>query len=419
MSSLDALLKSNVTGMKRARALAPVLAEWFDNEFIDLHRSMPQRGDGGILMGCPIWGDAYIRRMALYSLPTLGTDRNIEALSGRCSIIFYTEMAARPPIWAATRWLRQSGIHTVFRHLPPALVRLANSNSEDRYGLLATVENIVAHTAGHIGAGIHMYMADHLYGPAYFENLDRLSKQHEAIVQQGVSVNAATAILPIEKWRQESGALEIPDIELGRIARNHMHPRSSMFVMNRGHIPDRMPDSRQCSWIGRDAIHIADPCANLAWIGPRLCLDAPVEFSSTLDMLAPDYIPGDQFYMPTRDDGLAFFELSDASRVASQDYVGLDQFLLRYWAQVAFTEDYEPYMQRRSVMPIPEQADGLDDAEIERQHQWVLMALRSGKAQTMEAHASSQFPSRWPRAAAEPDPAVLMPMMREKAVAHG
>ncbi len=398
MSGLQALVENNNAAVRRMEAIAPILCEWFDRELMQVHSQMPQK-NGGLLMGCPVWGDDYIRRMALYSLPTLGSDRNITALSGRCWMVFYCQTGDRPAIWRFTRWLRQMGVYTILREIPDELIALANTTPEDRYGLLSAAQNVLAHMAGHAGMALHMYMPDHLYAEGYFERLLALGAEHEAIVQQGLSVNAATAPPAIERWRQDSGCLAIPDRELGRIVLDHLHPRSGMLCMNEARIPDLMPDSRQTWWRGRDAIHIADSCQNLIWLSPELCLDAPIAFTSTLDMLAPEYVRG-SFYVPAVDDGLTFCELSDAGRIPPEGYVGLDRFLFRAWSQVAFTDDYLPYLERRSVFPIPEQDDYLADDEIERQHEWVLMALRSGKQQAMETYFAAQHPSRWMRGAA-------------------
>lgn len=401
MNDLARLVANNKACIRRSVEVTPLMAEWFDRELLALPAS--QRRGGVILMGAPVWGPRYIQRMALYSLASMGSDRNIAALSGRCEMLFYTTRAERPLVWDATRWLRQCGVHTIMAELPEALVALASQTPEDRYALLATVQNILAHRAGRLGMGLHMWMVDHLYGEGYFERLGVLGTKHEAIVQQGVSVDVASAAGDLERWREPTGAIAIPDRELGGVALAHMHERSSRNVIGRDgrRVPDRMPDCRQVMWVGRDALCIADPCQNLAWLAPELCLDAPVNFMSTLDMLAPDYVRG-PWYMPAADDGLAFCELSDADREPSEPHASLPRFLLRAWAQVGFTDDYWEYFERLCRVPIPPQADGLSDAEIDLQHRQVLELLRAGKTRSMEAYHRGQFPPRFDR---RPQPA--------------
>lgn len=391
--SLQALVENNVACVKRMEQIAPILCQWFDAELMELHRAMPQ-DHGGLLMGAPVWGDAYIRRMALYSLPTLGGDRNIQALAGRCWLVLYGAAGERPHLWKITRWLRQMGVRIIWRDIPDELIALAMQTPEDRYGLLACTQNLLAHMAGHAGMGLHMYMPDHLYCDGYFERLLALAQEHPAIVQQGVSVNAATAPADIEAWRDPSGVLAIPPRDLGALALKHMHPRSSMLMVN-GAPPGLMPDSRQVSWKGRDALHIADPCQNLAYLAPALCLDAPIAFTSTLDMLAPEYIPPGSWHMARPEDGLVFCELSDASRIPPPAYVDMDRFLLRAWAQVAFTEDYMEYFKRRCLVPIPEQDDGISDEAIAQHHEAIVQAMYDGKKTAMEVYFAGNHPSRW------------------------
>jgi hypothetical protein len=247
-------------------------------------------------------------------------------------------------------------------------VALANTTSEDRYGLLATVQNLLGHMAGHAGKGLHMYMADHAYSEGFFERLMALGAEHKAIIQQSVSLNVEAAKADLEARRDPSGVIAIPAREMGGLALQHMHQRSSMFMMNDA--PEGLwPDSRQLMWKGRDAIHIADSAQLLAWVSPELCLDAPIAFTSTLDMLAPEYIPPGTWHMPGPDDDMLFCELSDAGRIPAQSYVDLERFVFQAWNQVSFTEDYQEYFERRCLIPIPEQAGYLADDEIDRQHQ--------------------------------------------------
>lgn len=388
------LVESNATNVRRMLEMTPLMCQWFDRELMVVHSQMPQNY-GGLLMGCPVWGADYINRMSRYSLSTLGSPKNIKALRNRAWMVIYCEPAERPILWMKTRFLRQNGIHTIWRDLPEELLKLAKEIPEARYGLLAVVQNVLAHMAGHAGMGLHMYMVDHSYCDGYFEALADLGGKYPGIIQQGVSVSAQSAADDLEKFRTEDGFLAIPDRALGGIALKHMHPRSHMYMMNNGSIPDKLPDGRQVIWKGKNALHIADSAQLLAWVCPELCLDAPIAFTSTLDMLAPEYIPPGMWYMPKADDGLAFCELSDDSRIPPRSYVGLDRFNLRAWSQVAFTEDYMDYMARRAEVPIPEQEDGLSDDEIKRQHNWFMQSLREGKGRAMEAYFNAQHPTRW------------------------
>lgn len=399
--NLQQLVASNEASVRHMQTMAPMLSEWFSHELMVIHSQMPQR-NGGLLMGCPVWGDDYIRRMLLYSLPTLGTDANINALRDRCWLVLYSRAADRPYIWKMTRWLRQMGIHTIFRDIPEDLLKLAVI-PEARYGLLGATQNILAHMAGHAGMGLHMYMPDHLYEAGYFESLMRLREQHDAIVQLGVSVNAATVRGPLQQFRDPSGALVLPGVALGDLALEHMHDRSAKLMLNGADFPNELPDSQQWIWKGRDAVHLAGASQNPVYIAPHLCLDAPVAFTSTLDMLHVEYIPAHdgvpQFYVPGPEDGMSFFEMSDENRIPVEGYANYTRWLYRSWSQVAFTDDYLPYLERRSLMPISPNEDGMEVEEIDRQHRQMMLMLRSGKREAMEIYFNGQNPARWERAA--------------------
>ena len=408
MNEIDLLLNHNSMVVKRMESMSPMLAQFFGASLLKIHEQMPT-SHGGLLMGCPVWGRPYIDRMVKYSLPTLGSPRNIKYLSGKAVLVFFCFEEDRPYLWEATRWLRQERIHTLFRDLPPGLREIAIAKErDDKYGILAPVQNLLAHMAGHAEMGLHMYMPDHVYCDGYFESLAKLGTKYPAIVHQGMSLDASKAMPELDKWRQVDNysSISIPALRLGDLTISCMHPRSSQNVMNYGgSIPTDggtpvLPDCRQVAWIGKDALHIADPCHLVAWLCPELCLDAPISFTSTLDMLHPDYIPPGMWHMAGPDDGMVFAELSEPSSIV-REWVGLERFLMRAWQQVAFTPDYMPYLSRRCLIRISEQAGYLSDAEIDRQHRWILDAMAKGKRWAMEAYFRGQCPPRWPE---EPEP---------------
>lgn len=400
MNGASLVLAQNANSVKRMDAMTPVLCKWFGDELMKVHAQLPTSA-GGILMGCPIWGAEYIDRMVRYTLPTLGTEKNLNALAGKASMVFYGVPHERDALWKHTRWLRQVGIHTVWRNLP--LDILDATEGQDKYGLLSAVQNLLAHEAGHTERGLHMFMPDHLYCEGYFESLARLGGKHDGIVQQGMSANIETAAPDIEYWRQAGGdVLAIPARELGGLALKHIHARTGRTIMNNLKFGEEWPKSHQATWIGKTAVHMASAPQNIAWLSPQLCLDAPIAFTSTMDMLPCEYIPPGVEYMAGEHDGLAFCELSDPRNVAPVGYTDFDEFLVRHWQQVAFTNDYQRYFERRCMTPIPEQTEFMADEEIERQHKAISNALMAGKTRTMEMYFRSQCPLRWPEEAFEP-----------------
>lgn len=391
---LKQMLVHNAHSVNRMQAMSPILCAWFSQELLGIHRAMP-RTDGGLLMGCPVWGAEYLDRMVRYSLPTLGTDKNLEALSGKAVIVFYGMPGERPGLWEATRWLRQVGIPTVWRDIPPDVMREV-INSQDKYGILAAVGNALAHEAGHNGMGLHFYCPDHAYSDGYFHAMARLSAKAAAIVQQGPSAQLQPMAAEFERRRdQATGAIALPARELGTLAYRHMHLRSSRTIINQAKFGEQWPCSHQVSWVGKDAFHMASTPQNIAYLSPQLCLDAPIAFTSTLDMLAPEYIPPGEWIMPGPDDGMVFCELSGPLLHTPSGWCDADVFALRYWQQVAFTTDYQEYFRRRCLTPIDGPVEWMDEAEIDDQHMRITAALEACRHEMQDHFFASQCPSRW------------------------
>ena len=397
MSGASAVLQTNAASVKRLDMMTPLLCQWFGRELTKLHERLPT-ATGGLLMGCPIWGEEYIDRMCRYSLPTLGTDANLQALTNKAVMVFYGLQEERDLLWKMTRWLRQVGIHTIFRDLPRDMLEAAVG--QDKYGFLSVVQNLLAHEAGHAGMDLHMYMVDHLYNQDYFVNLGRLGAKYDAIVQQGMSANIETAAEDIEKWRQ-GDVIAIPARDLGGLALHHIHARTGRTVMNHLKFGEEWPKSHQATWIGKTAVHMASAPQNIAFLSAQLCLDAPIAFTSTMDMLPCEYIPPGVEYMAGEHDGLAFCELSDPKNVAPIGHTDFDEFMVRHWQQVAFTNDYQRYFDRRCLTPIPEQTEFMSDEEIARQHRAIGKGLMNHKVRAMEMYFRSQCPLRWPEEAPE------------------
>lgn len=409
MNEIDVLIKSYDMQRKRMEGLSPLICQWFDIVLMDIHRSLPKQ-EGGILLGCPIWGPKYVDEMVRYSLASLGEEQNLQALAHKASIVFYGLKSDRPNIWAATRWLRQSGIHTVWRDVPAEMFHALKETPEDKYAILSPVQNLLAIEAGHNGMGLHMYMPDHLYCAGYFKRLAELGGKHPAIVQQTCSVDVGSAASDVEYWRQVgSDFLAIPPAQLGGLMLKHMHRRTSRTIMN-GLNQGDYPRSHQATWIGKDAIHMASAPQNIAWLCHELCMDAPVAFTSTMDMLPPDYIPFGMSYMAQPGDGLVHAELSspmDLVKAGLDGYGTLEEFVYRHWAQVGFTEDYMEWFTRRCLIPIPEGAawewfEGRDGrpmrgGEIAAQHRHIVSAVLQGHVPAMKRMFRGQAPLRWPR----------------------
>lgn len=379
-----------------------VVQPWFNAEHKELYGTPAIKGDG-VLMGIPVWGRAYIERFLAFCLPTLGAPASIAALKGRCRLVIYTEPAARPLMHRRTGWLRRAGIEVLIRDIPDPVLGILDHGYYARFRVLACVQNVLTHMAGRAGMGFHMLQPDHLYSHAYFENMMRLGEKHDAVVQIGINASLTDeSIEDIEGFRMESGVLSIPDRELGDLGFRHMHPQCRLHSMNDAKFPDRIPLSHRLWWQGKDTVHMYSAHENPAWLSPELCLDSPVAFTSTLDTLLPEYIPGD-FYVPTIEDGMTFIEVSDGDKPANRPYVPLEEFYGEFWRNGSFSTEYVPYFERPTLIPIKPKASYLTDEVITKQFEQLMTGVMGAQASVGLKWLQNKYRSRFAKAAELPE----------------
>jgi hypothetical protein len=386
----------------RTEIIAKRLQPFFGEQIEELY-SQPPSKTRGVLMGTAVWGKEYIERFAMYCLPSIGSPGNLAALAGRCRIVLYCEAAAKPVLFRLTRWLARAEIDVQFITIPDWVMELT-ADFEQRFFVLGCTQNLLAHQAGRSGMGFHMLMPDHVYGQNYFANLFRLSEKHQAIAQAGVSTRIATAADELEKYRDAaSGALVVPDQALGDIAARHMHPESRMHLMNEASIPDRMPKSHRLVWLAKDHVRIHSCHVNAAWLAPHLVRDAPIAFTSTMDCLLPEYVPGADFITPAIDDGMAYIEISSDKKPTLSSMVGADEMAEWVFTQTSFTDDFWPYFKAPMLLPTSPNADGMEVDEIDRQYNQVLSLLDERKVGLMEAFLRRKFGNRFQQDAMMPE----------------
>ncbi len=395
----------------RAEHIAKRLQPWFDQEMYEIYGSPPDAPPGHwaqqhmtrLMMGFPVWGKEYIQRFVLYGLASIMAPANLAALKGRCRIVIFTENAARPVLFRLTRPAHRAGIDFVFRNIPDWVLELTKE-WESQFFVVGCVQNICAHMASRAGMAFSMTMPDHLVGPQFYPNLFRLGQKHEAIYQAGLSIEIGAAAEHIEQYRAPDGSLSVPDIELGNLAAKHLHPQSHAHLMNLATIPDHLPMSHRLIWQGKESIRIHSCHGNPIWLAPHLLRDPPVAFTSTMDCLTPEYVPG-EFYVPTPQDQMAFVEVSDFRKPELGQSVTADGFAEWVYNQTSFTDDYWPYFKRPSVMRCSPQPEGLDEAEIDRQYAQVMDILATRKEKMMGDFLQRKFGNRFQQDSAGPMPA--------------
>lgn len=386
----------------RIEHIAKRLQPWFDVEMYEIYSQPPVAAPAqlSLLMGFPVWGKEYIQRCALYNLASMASPANLAALKGRCRLVIYTENEARPVLFRLARWLNRAGVDLVFRVIPDWVLELTKE-WESQFFVVGCVQNILAHMAGRAGFAFSMTMPDHVVGPQYYPNLFRLGRKHEAIYQAGLSIDIGQAAEEIEKYRAEDGSISVPDIVLGDMAAKWLHPQSHAHLMNLATVPDKMPKSHRLIWQGKESIRIHSCHGNPIWLAPHLMRDAPIAFTSTMDCLLPEYVPG-EFYVPTPQDQMAFLEVSDFRKPELGHSVDADEFAEWVYNQTSFTEDYWPYFKRPSVMKCSLQPDGMDEAEIDRQYAQIMDVLAVRKERIMGEFLQRKFGSRFRQDAALP-----------------
>lgn len=383
----------------RAEHIAKRLQPWFKEEMREINRAPGVPGNG-LLLGFPVWGKEYIQRFALYGMASMMSPANLAALKGRCRLVIYTEDGAEPVIFRLTRPLNRAGVDIVIRIIPDWVLELTKE-WESQFFVLGCTQNLLAHMAGRAGMAFSMTQPDHVVGPDYYPNLFRLGEQHEAIYQAGLSVDIGAAEEDIERFRNDDGSLSIPDIELGNLAAKYIHPQSRAHLMNLASVPDSMPKSHRLIWQGKNTIRIHSCHGNPIWLAPHLVRDAPIAFTSTMDCMLPEYVPG-AFYVPTPEDCMGFIEISDFRKPELGHACGADEFAEWVYNQTCFTDEYWPYFERATVMPCSFQPEGLDEAEIDRQYAQIMGILAARKEQMMAAFLQRKFGSRFSRQQANP-----------------
>jgi hypothetical protein len=410
----------------RGQVVMKKLEPWYDEEMAWLYGQAASRRPGDVLMGIPLWGKEFVDRFFIWCLPSLGSPENLKALRGRCRLVIYRPPAARPWMFRLSNWLRRNEIELVFRDIPDWVMSemvaspdATPDEKEEKYELqfcmIGCVQNLIAHMAGRDAMGLHMLMPDHVYAQNYFPNMWRLAKQHDAVVQAGLSVDLDAACKTLDTFRDESpraGWLSVPDRAIGDIAADHLHAESLSLFMNHGSLKageERIPRGPRLIWQSEQALHIYSCFHNAVWLAPHLMANAPIAFTSTMDCLMPEFIPPSEttgeprIYTPKPSDGLAFMEVSMPGKRIPGRFVDAARYCEWMWNRVSFTRDYWPYFKRPMVLETsPRHADlsgkpVLPAAEIQKQFDQIMGMLEASRVQLMDEFNTRKFGSRFAR----------------------
>jgi hypothetical protein len=407
----------------------PSLEKWFWGE---MHKSacvLPPPANPlappKVLMGCPLWGNEFIARFTTLCLPTLMAPRNRAALAGRCQIVFFTDEQSFKGLNYLARDMTLSGLPTTVHVIPQAIMdfnngieyekahqahkrliarnapaaeieeahrhSLAVGSTLNKYWLLGVTQQMLIWMAGKQGMGFHSLFPDHLYAEAYFENLWRIAEQHPdgGIAQTGISADIHTCLPEIETFRQEDASLVIPDIELGDMGWRHLHKQMKGNMMGRADLATDMPNSHYMFWVGKDKLVVNCCHMNAVWIPPSKTSKAPIKLYNAIDTMLPLFMP-EKVYIPDAADGLGFLEVSDNLKNESAPRVDFATYAASAWNQVHLSDDWNPFFEASCEVPIKEQAEYTEDAEIQKQHATVVAWLKEAKPHVTEMLQAAQ-----------------------------
>lgn len=372
-----------LAGQVDFEGMLPALDRWYGVEHDRLYETLPTRPDRpSILMGCPVWGETFIKRFTDLCLPTLFAPRNRQALSGACRITLFTDKAGKKALWGVVRQLTVNGYPARMVEIPEGIMARAHDPKWplNKYWMLGTCQQQLLQEAGRHGLGFHMLMPDHVYSEAYFENLFRLAEKYKGIVQTTLSGDVGACSAEIAQFRSDDGALVIPDKELGGLAFRHLHAQTRQTLMNGSDLESDLPDSHCMVWVGRDFARLYCAHMNLAYLAPELVGTAPVRLFNALDTELPSYIRG-EFCVPEIKDGMTFVELSDDTKTGDVRRVSLPELAFRCHMTTHFSQAFRPFFDVYSEVPIAEQSDYLSAGEIEKRHRRIVTGLDETREQ--------------------------------------
>lgn len=358
-----------------------IFESWFASEIAALYGSEANHAPG-VVLGLPVWGDRFVDRFMRYCLPTLMTPENLAALQVMAArFVFYTDDVLS--LWRRVAFLERAGLPVQIRPIPAEVLKAA-AEGVSKYQLLGVVQNLAVQMAARTGKSNFSLYPDVLYSRGYFASLLRLSADHDAIVQNGATLDFDGARPDLETFRQADGGLALSDIELGDLCWKHLHAGWRTILAG----AEGFRFFNLIAWRGRDGMQIASPLMAPVWLSPRLCREAPVLAPAPLDAEAPA-LASTNWYMPTVADGMTFVEFSDASKPVPSP-CSFDHLLDLWWRQMNFSDTYLPVAARRFTIPMSPVDDAPTDAEIEEMHAGMMDALRNYKPRAMEKFLASQ-----------------------------
>lgn len=270
-----------------------MIAEWYTGQLATIGHNRPA---GKLMLGGAVWGEWYLDMLERYCLPSLAADR---AGLKDAVIVLYT---ASGDMDRLARIL--AGWPYVIRSIPDAAIL----SGHGQFGTLAACQHLLVQTAARWGMAWHMLMPDQVYSSRYWTNLTRLAQIYPHIAQGGLQVGTPWIADTLESYREKDGSLAIPAIALASSGWRH----TAMHDMHEA-TPEAMPAEHYYLYRARDRVMMFNPFSNPVYIAPTTCSRtvSPTPSPSTFDIHTRGLF-GQTYYLPRREDDMAFIALTDA-----------------------------------------------------------------------------------------------------------
>ncbi len=344
----------------------PALGNWFHEQRIELAHTPPLVCENPtLLMGVAVWGRKFIDNFLHYCIPTLLAPLNVAALTNRLLLVIHTDAESFDYLKERVRYLEDYRIDLEIHIIPQHLLDMVPERETNKYWLLGTIQHYYLLEAAHKGMNFHMLMPDHVYSNEFFPNLLRLAAQgHEGIIQSSINgtLEKCTEILENHRF---ANFITVDAQQLMDIGFANLHTGISACIMNGRDPLDNITMSNYLIWVGKNTVYTFSPHASLLYLSNRLLRKITLRLHNALDTQIPYYIPTHEtFYKPTRDDGVVYIELTEASKPFATQTGNFYEFCFRYWVLTHFNRDFERIYAVPNEFPVSEQKDGLPDEHI-------------------------------------------------------
>lgn len=361
----------------------PKIEEWYHRELLRLYEDSPVRAAGfSIVMGCPVWGEEFVRQFINWCVPSIFESESGKALAGCCRLVVFAGSADRLPLLRSLRVL-DATIDVQIIEIPDDLIEQTRANTHSKLFLLAAVHKLVLQIARRCGAGFSLLMADHFHCAGFFARIRDLSSKHDAIAQYGVSAAREDAQAILEPHRSADGSFSISPLALGDVAWRCLHPYQRASVMAPDSVPDNMPRTPLMMWRTKDRLVVHSCRPNPVWLAPHLVAALPCDFErpATLDCELPFLAPRGA-YFTTAADGMTAVELTsrDAKEV-EPGRVPMSELAAKALNEARYSDRYLDLIYQRTELPLSETNEAvMTDEEIARDVATVVEALRQHRS---------------------------------------